>query len=375
MKNRIFTILLALAVACTSCEHVIDYEGTPEDLAKGSTVINAVAIAGTPFIVYLTHAERADQSQGRRYVDFDTAMYHYNETYTGDYSSNEYLQRTHISTAQVEVQVNGQTTYPMTFDALNYNYKTSYTPQEGDHVVVNATVDGVMLTAEATVPIKPQIEVVGHEALGENPYKYMNGLAFETDSIMRLTLRINNVGGEGYYRLRVRSVGVGYFQSGFLDQNGTSTTVWTITPYYRAQDVFFSDDGLFVDSRLASGFGGWPAFFSNVFSSEQIQGGGYTFIVDSPKVPYEPAYRDWMKEDGIINDSKLKDFTYIQPQIQVDLEAITEDYYRFLKSAELYRITNNDINSESILSHGNAVNGWGILGAMCYDRHIIFFED
>lgn len=375
MKNRIFTILLALVVACTSCEHVIDYEGTPEDLAKGSTVINAVAIAGTPFIVYLTHAERADQSQGRRYVDFDTAMYHYNETYTGDYSSNEYLQRTHIPSAQVEVQVNGQTTYPMTFDGKNYNYKTSYTPQEGDHVVVNATVDGVTLTAETTVPAKPQIEVISHEELDGNPYKYMNGLAFETDSIMRLTLCINNVGGEGYYRLRVRSVGVGYFHSGFLDQNGTSTTVWTIHPYYRAQDVFFSDDEMFMDSRLTSGFGGWSAFFSNVFSSEQIQGGGYTFVVDSPKVPYTPSVYDWMKEEGIINDSQLKDFTYIPPQIQVDLEAITEDYYRFLKSSELYRLTTSDINSETIYTHGNAVNGWGILGAMSYDRHIIYFEN
>ena len=82
-----------------------------------------------------------------------------------------------------------------------------------------------------------------------------------------------------------------------------------------------------------------------------------------------------MEEDDIIDDSQLKDFTYIPPQIQVDLEAITEDYYRFLKSAELYRLTTSDINSETIYTHGNAVNGWGLLGAMCYDRHIIYFED
>ena len=63
MKNRIYIILLTLSIVCTACEHVIDYEGTQEDLSKGSMVINAVAIAGTPFSVFLTHAERADQAQ------------------------------------------------------------------------------------------------------------------------------------------------------------------------------------------------------------------------------------------------------------------------------------------------------------------------
>ena len=374
MKNRIYTILLTLSIVCTACEHVIDYEGTQEDMSKGSMVINAIAIADTPFSVYLTKAERADQAQVRRYVDFETAMNNNNDVYVKDYESNEYLQRTHIATAQVEVQVNGQTTYPMTFDALNYNYKTSYTPQEGDHLLVTANAEGETLSAEATIPAKPKIEIVSHEELDGNPYKYMNGLTFDTDSIMRLTLRINNMGGEGFYRLRIRSVGVGYFYVGGPDPAGSIKTRWNITPHYRVEDIFFSDDDLFVDSRLTSNFGGWPAFFSNVFSSQQVQGGSNTFVVDSPKVRYEPAYHDWMKDD-IIDDSKLKDFTYIQPQVMVELQAITEDYYRFLKSAELYRITNSDVNSETILIHGNAVNGWGILGAMSCDRHIIFFED
>lgn len=383
MKNRLYPILLATMMCCSSCEKVLDYEGTVEDISVGSMVINAVAIVDSPLRVYLTQAVRADQANVRRYVDFYTAM-HNNDPFFGGYQSNDYLQSTAISTAQVEVQVNGQVTYPMTFSEKSNRYECTYIPQEGDHLVVTAKNGGIQtdvvvmesetLTAEVTVPEKPYIEIVNHEVLDENPYKYMNGLEFETDSIMRLTLRIKDTGGENYYRLRVRGIGMGYSIGGVPDPAGSSKTYWSSHPYYKIQDIFFSDDELFLDSRLTTNFGGWPAFFSNVFNNQKIQKGDHTIIIDSPKVPYSPPFGNWMTSNDILDDSHLNDIEHIPTQVMVELQAITEDYYRFLKSVELYRITNTDANSEAIHIHGNAENGWGILGAMNYDRHIIGFD-
>lgn len=380
MKYRIYLLLLALTMCCTACEKVLDYEGSLEDLSKGSMVINAVAVADTPFVVYLTYADRADKAIVKRYVDFATAMYQDGKS---DYQSNEYLKNKQVTNAQVEVQVNGQANYIMNFDEKSMCYKSTYIPQEGDHVVVKAKM-GVIntevvlmneetLTAEATVPAKPKIEIVGHEVLTVNPYKYINDLTFETDSIMRIQLRIKNTGGNSYYRLRIRGIGMGYSIGGVSD---SFTTRWDTHPYYAIQDIFFSDDELFMDSRLTTNFGGWPAFFSNVFSGQLLPGGDYSFVVDSPKVPYSPPYREWMTENGDTVDlSHVNEIPFLPTQVAVELEAITEDYYHFLKSVELYRIANDDANSETILIHGNAVNGWGVLGAMSYDRHTIYYDN
>ena len=381
MKYRIYLLLLALTMCCTACEKVLDYEGSMEDLLKGSMVINAVAVADTPFVVYLTYADRADKTIVKRYVDFATAMYQNGES---GYQSSDYLKNKQVTNAQVEVQVNGQANYIMNFDEKSMCYKSIYIPQEGDHVVVtaqNREIQGIdangitiadtnILTAEATVPAKPQIEIVSHEVLAENPYKYINDLRFETDSIMRIKLRINNTGGNSYYRLRIRGIGMGYSIGGVSD---SFTTRWDTHPHYAIQDIFFSDDELFMDSRLTTNFGGWPAFFSNVFKSPE---GDYSFVVDSPKVPYSPPYYSWMAENGDTVDlSHVNEIPFLPTQVAVELEAITEDYYHFLKSVELYRISNDDANSETILIHGNAVNGWGVLGAMSYDRHTIYYDN
>ncbi|MGX8682781.1 MAG: DUF4249 family protein [Bacteroidales bacterium] len=372
MKNRLYPMMLAFAMCCTSCEKVLDYEGTLEDISIGSMVINAVAIVDSPFSVYINRAERADQAHVRQFVNFDTAMYN-NDPFYRSYQSNDYLDNTLIDSAQVEVQVNGHSTYPMVFSAKNRCYQSSYIPHEGDHLLVKASADGETLTAETTVPAKPKIEIVSHEELDENPYRYQNGLTFETDSIMHLTLRIKDMGDNNYYRLRVRGIGMGYGTGGGPDPAGSGKTIWQSHPYYNVQDIFFSDDDLFVDSRLTTNFGGWPAFFSNVFNTQLLHGSDYVLNVDSPKVPYESPFWEWMKENGIVDDSHLNDIPFLPTQVMVELQAITEDYYRFLKSVELYRITDTGANSETIHIHGNAVNGWGILGAMSYDRHVIYY--
>ena len=186
-----------------------------------------------------------------------------------------------------------------------------------------------------------------------------------TDTIMRLTCRISDVGGEHYYRLRVRSEGTYQQVTGMQhwEDGGWVRTVYTA---YLLQDIYFSDDELFLDSRLTKNFGGWPAYFSNVFDNSLMKGGDYTFTIDSPK-----AFMSQL----VLTDASTKPLPFIPDRVMVELQAISPEFYRYLKSVQLYRITETDAYSEPLPIYSNAEGGWGILGSLSYDRHYVEFGE
>ena len=145
---------------------------------------------------------------------------------------------------------------------------------------------------------------------------------------------------------------------------------FTYFTYYRMQDIFYSTDALFIDNRLNINFGGWPAHFSNVFDNTLLTS-DYTFIVDSPKFTinqgrgFNEIYESIKTKPGRF---------YYSPKVMVELQAITRDLYRYFKSMELYRISSSDEFAEPVKIHSNVKNGWGIFGALSYDRHLLEFD-
>ena len=132
------------------------------------------------------------------------------------------------------------------------------------------------------------------------------------------------------------------------------------------QDIFFSEDELFLDSRLNTNFGGWPAFFSNVFDDELLKGGEYTFVVDSPK----PVVQETQYEMHEL----FPNGEWIEPQVMVELQAISPEYYRYLKSVELYRVSESDAFTEPVQIYSNVQNGWGIFGSLSSQRIFIQYD-
>lgn len=363
MKAKYYIILLLIALIGSACERNLEFED-PADETINDIVVNAVAVAGTPIKVYLNRAYLVNKIPSMQHYGSGTIQMRDDGSF--DYRSSEYYQKTVISNASVEISVNGQTIDPMVFDGKDFCYVSDYIPVEGDRIEVVVKSEGQVVHAETVVPTKPKIEIISHEVILENPYKQMEGLTTNSDMIMRLTCRISDPGSEHYYRLRVRSECTSYTYNNHFNEEGEMYKVRYV--YYTMQDVFFSDDELFEDRRLNTNFGGWRAYFSNVFDNSLMNGKTYTFTVDSPKAGehnFTNYYTRELNKDGEI----------IPARVMVELQAISPELYRYLRTMQLYRISANDGYAEPVQIYSNVEGGWGILGALSYDRHFVEYEE
>ena len=380
----ILMTLLCLMAFC-ACEKDVEFEGPAEEVAN-DMVINAVAVEDEPLTVFLNHAYPIGQKPVVQYIDFEHAMYFSND-YLVDYRDPSYYKGAGIFDAEVTALVNDSQTYKLTLAKDSMGYVCDYRPQVNDHIRIAARYDrldrdnsvqaSIEASAETTVPAKPRIEVVKHEVLKDDSYYEVNGLVSYSDTIMRITCNISDAGGEQYYRLRIRGE---RSWKGHVnlnpDQFGKDNMDLV---YYVMQDVYFSNSALFVDARLNKNFGGWPAYFSNVFDNTLMQGNDFTFSLDSPKpVPLFTSYRFRFVEnpDGSYTVVTMlkEDSEIIAPRVMVELQAISPDYYRYLKSVELYRITESDAFSEPIQIYSNVKNGWGIFGSLSSQRLFIPYD-
>ncbi|MBO6059320.1 MAG: DUF4249 domain-containing protein, partial [Bacteroidaceae bacterium] len=352
MRRICHITLLALALILGACERTLDFNG-PENEKETDLIINATAVAGTPLTVYLSRAYQIDKVPSVRYYDYEHAVLFRDDLAT-DYLTDDYLRKTVVKDGELTVEVNGTESYPMYFNDLAFSYESQYVPQEGDRIRVVAVSGEKELWAETVVPAKPHIEITDNKILAENPYQDMEGLINQSDTIMRLICRITDSGGQNYYRLRLRSErSVVQKSSSAWWQDGEAKARYY--HYYVMQDIFFSNDEMFTDNRLTQGFGGWPAYFSDVF--EGASATGRTFTIDSPKAYIAPSALN-------LKNTSLEEIPEIAPRVMVELQAISYDLYKYLKAMQLFRVTGNDKNAEPILIPSNIENGWGILGAL-----------
>lgn len=358
MKAYYVILCLAMAAICVSCERDLDFSGPSEEV-ENNLVINSVAVADTSLTIYITDAYPIGKAPTILYYDYDHAVFGKDETST-DYVIDDYFKKTAVRDAEVTVQVNGQETYDAVFNEINLSYECAYVPKSQDRIRVTARHLEQVAYAETTVPQKPKIEVLGHEVIPENPYRETEELFNRVDTIMRLSFRIDDAGGEQYYRLRVRGERTAHYDVGIYA---------TPIVYYYMQDIYFSDDELFNDERLNTNFGGWPANFSNVFDNSLMRGRSYTFTVYSPKAGNTSGYM------RILLDDWKSEGPEIPTRVMVELQAISPELYRYLKSAQHYRVTANDANAEPVQIYSNIEGGWGIFGSLSYDRHFVEYRD
>jgi len=155
-----------------------------------------------------------------------------------------------------------------------------------------------------------------------------------TDTIMSITARLRDPAGEkNYYRLNVRSLGA------------LSDSI------YYVNDLFTSYDIVFEDKNLSVSYNGWAAYFSNVFDDSIFDGTTYDFTIET----------------------RQRTSNYFRPYVVVNLQQISEDYYKYLKTLELYNCSANDIYAEPIRIHSNIKNGTGIFGSLTGTRYTLFF--
>lgn len=374
------TMMPVCLIALSACEKDVEFEGPSED-KENNMVINALATEGEPLIVFLNYAYPIGQKPSTLNNDYQKAIF-FDDNYITDYRYANYYLSAFILDADVTAIVNDKQTYHLSLASDSIGYVCNYRPQVNDHIVLKAKrisqEDGQskVLTAETTVPAKPSIEVLNYEVLRDSSYYEMNQLLSYADTIMRITCRINDIGNEQYYRLRIRGersvITETWNNPEFMREDQQE---YEIEHFMTMQDIYFSEDQLFIDSRLNSNFGGWPAYFSNVFDNSQIQGNTYTFTLDSPK-PNRHFGRVTGTDSSkgtIVWDTKVIGEKF-SPRVMVELQAISPEFYRYLKSMQLYRITQSDAFSEPVQIFSNVQNGWGIFGSLSSQRIFISYE-
>lgn len=347
MKN-IFTLLCAcLTGILTACETTLPVN-IPEDEKWGIT-LNAVASPDATFRAYVTHCYPNSEAPEYSYPYYDNngylepdPLYHYNYSMLYKIHNDSpfnlienynLLKSSTLADAKVEVTVNGENVYPMVYDTLMLCFQSNYTPEVGDRLEVRISdTSGGQTVAHTEVPRPQKLEIleVDSEILEKQGYIKEPNLG-ANKGYVKMKFRIHEPSEEkNYYRLVVR----GTYKREDTDSETDIQEVW---------DAYQSSAPIFRDERLTNDWDIWPAYFSNVFDDTLINGKSYEFEIKTYILGYF--------------------FEDIWPTYEVSLQSITEDYYRYLKSLQLYRIsTLNTTFSEGVYIHSNNEGGWGLLG-------------
>jgi len=319
MKITFYIPILSSILFLTSCEKIIEFEG---EITNPKITVNAVATPDTVFVAGISRElffteVIPEKSWESLYPDFV------------------------LEYAEATITVNGGDTYPMQYNPENLNYVSTYIPAEGDEILMNVSApDLEPVQSGVVVPVKGELEILKKEVLySENYIVYDDWMDIAAlDTIMRITAKITDPPGESnYYRLKVRSIGY------YLDTSSGADG-------YRMSDVFSSADVIFKDERLVKRYWGWPAGFSNVFDDHLFDGKEYEFTVETRM--------RWGTDQHVV----------------VELQSITRELFNYLKSVMLYRITDQDSYTESIQIYSNVNGGYGILGALNGEKHILYFN-
>ena len=382
MKYYTYIIVLLLGVLSTSCERTIDFVETTQNLDHSLT-INALAIEGSPLSVYL------NRTYSIKDVPILPGTYGYEQifNYSTDWNymgKNYFYKYTAITDARVEAVVNGSERYELTLTADTLGYWTDYIPQVGDHIKITATVGGEEAYAEATVPAKPKIEVMEHELINDTIITVDNQRVIY--KYIRLKCRLSDAGGERYYRLRVRSEREGYC---IVEDRDDGHVIGTTVDYHFNYGFSSEDPLLFRTSNAMSEYSlayasAMESYYyktlnhTDTFSNNAFNGQDYTLsiIVKEPYVRWSHAahsgpketYKSWGGSEWI------EDAFRLPSRVLIELQAISPEYYKYLKSVEFYNDSQED-KENSVGIYYNVQNGFGIFGALSYDRHFVEYGE
>ena len=317
-----YIVLSLLLFALSACEVVFDM---PSDDSMPKIVVNALANPDTNFVVYLNRSIFL--------ANVVPPLYPFEE----NDQAHSSFRLTNINHANVYLTVNESNPIKMIHDLDNLYYSSDYIPQEGDRIVVDVNATGFeSVRTETVVPKRAKVDIIDYEII-YSKYEIIPddwNESFMDDSLIVIKIKIFDQGdSENYYRLKIRSI--------YHIDYGTIGWMETV------RDLFYSSDILFRDDRLTRSYRRWPARFTNIFNDHLFDGKEYEFTVETQKKLFRV-------------DSRV----VISPSIVVDLQSISKEYYHYLNSLMLYRITNRDSYSEAVHIYSNIEDGYGIFGSV-----------
>lgn len=328
-KLILYILILFLLVGC---EETIQFDSKTD---KRLTVY-ALAVSGQQFNAYISQSKTITDGPNFYYLEFSDFS---RETLS--YFSDSLV----VRNANAILTVNGTERYKLSFVSDSLYYKCDYVPQSGDRLVLEVEATGFP-TVTSQCSVKEPIALTGisnyvyyNQAASREEHEWMKQWfdydTYGADSISTITFTFHDpIGEKNFYRLRVRSVGE-YYSFG--------------QKHYSVCDVFTSSDPVFNDRQLTKGYGSWEPYFSNVFDDAVFNGKDYTITVNSRNRAENPCYTI------------------------LELQSISQELYYFLKSMQLYRISTDDVYQTPIGLYSNVANGWGIVGTISCDRHIIYY--
>ena len=340
MKKILILIVSSMLYGLTACETIL-----PVDMPKGEEwgiTLNAIASPDTTFRAYVTKCY--PNSEVPEYIyptivneDGYFERYPYSHYYAGyihdweRWENDRIIKESVLADAEVILTVNQETTFSMQYDAEQLCFLSDYIPSIGDHLEVRISnaASGEETVAHTEVPRPQKLEILElkkqkREAESIGNYK----------EHVQMKLRLHDpIEEKNYYRLKIRR----------MDYNYES--------FFYLRDVYQSSDPIFKDNRLTTAWGSWEAYFSDVFDDRLINGQMYEFYIET--------------------DTELSIYKEWKPIFEISLQSITEDYYHYLKSLQIYRISTLSTYSEGVYIHSNNEGGWGILGAISGEVHRI----
>lgn len=246
--------------------------------------------------------------------------------------------------ADVRIIVNGKESTAV-YDAAVRRFISDSRARPLDHVEVSVESDGLRSTyCEFQVPAEPKMEILSIEKVFddiENGDVSSSFQTYDSDTLAVITVKITDLPGDNYYRLKVRS-------EGFSD-----------SALKVVQNRFTSGDIVFYDERLYRETSALPAYFSNIFDDRYFDGKEYTFKIESRiQANYFP----------------FKDFS--EKRIVVELQALSKGLYDYLKAVEIYdrayeETEHRDEYMEGVVVPTNMVNGTGAVGAYIRKQSLV----
>ena len=320
MKYRGAFLIPVSLILLSACEKTLEFN---DEITDPKLTIGALANTDTTFMVYLYQSAFFLDVQSFTLAPFDLP-----------------------SQATVQLSVNGAAFYNIPLDVSENIFISDYRPSINDRLSLTVSCEGFeTITTQTTVVERPLFEIIDHYIFySKSPEKMMSdGLMhpidfWGTDSVMNISCRITDPGNmKNFYRLSVRSIGSG-------KEIPLGADDWAL-----AKDIFSSDDILFIDKNVSTSINGWPEHFSNVFDDSLFDGKEYSFTVESRQ-------RD-------------AEYTWVE----IELQHVSEDFYKYLKSIELAQCSANDIYAEPVNIFSNVENGYGILGSLSGSKYCILF--
>lgn len=301
------SLLLGLLLGFASCEKVVEFK--PGEV-ETRVVMNAYAQSDTNLVVRLTRT---------RFFLSDAPF----ETVKG---------------AVVTLYVNGSAVGTATETAENYRF--SYAPQGGDSLTLVAVADGRTVTAAARIPTKPNVSNVYADwstaTWGEN-----YGIV-DTTRYLNIHFTLNDPAEvRNYYRMKVVY---------------EDTVVWMRADTVDAQGQFV------VDTQIYEGYGRYACTDLDIDGIDGLlamlgYGDSNMMFTDSVVngTEHEVVVTVCQPRNGVI--------LVTHPKVVLELEAMSYDTYRYLKTLPMDGNSMMASFSEAAQAYSNVVGGLGILGA------------